>query len=239
MQKMRNLRFSKVWRITVSQSAADTGGQTWSPFSQSLIYFQSGDFALFLKRLWQCWKKLSNQVVPHACSTCTDFIANNGIKASSFSALYPLAQPVEGHTRGVSVTQFQSGHLTFHTGFLNGPMLSLSCDSFNLHILKWLHCPRWSRHVFLPTWVLLCGLSSLWLFHLFHWDGIRDFQSDFLMTNEELVIESCGVITFETLGSHLLSWVLCWTLQDKLAFRCFNKRVFNYLVSIPISNNAF
>ena len=47
-------------------------------------------------------------------------------------------------------------------------------------------------------------IFSLWLFHLFHWDGIRDFQNNFLMTSEELVIESCGVVTFETLVSHII-----------------------------------
>lgn len=48
--------------------------------------------------------------------------------------------------------------------------------------------------------------------------GIRDFQNDFL-TNEELVIESCGVITFETLGSHIIvmSLVLDFTGQISIS----------------------
>lgn len=151
-----------------SQSPSQQQTQEAKPglLSPSLLFtFQSGDFALFLKRLWQCWKKPSNQVVPHACSTCTDFIANNGIKASSFSALYPLAQPVERSHEGISVTGFQSGHLTFHTGFLNGPMLSLSCDSFNLHIFEVTALPTggadtvFFQHGYYCVAYPLCGFS--------------------------------------------------------------------------------
>ena len=63
--------------------------------------------------------------------------------------------------------------------------------------LKWLHFPRVEQTLFssnmgTTVWFIL----SLWLFHLFHWDGIRDFQNNFLMTSEELVIESCGGVTF-------------------------------------------
>lgn len=168
---MRNLRFSRVWRITVSQSVADVGGQTWSPFSQSLIYFQSGDFAVFLRRLWQCWKKPCNQVAPHARFTCTNFLATNGIKALSYSVLCPLAQLVERPHEGISVTRFPSGHWTFHTRFLNGLRDFLELCFFQYsHFCSDCISHGWSRHCFLPTWVILCGLFFLWLFHLFHWD---------------------------------------------------------------------
>lgn len=170
-------------------------------------------------------------MVPHACFTCTNFIAKNGIKASGYSALYPLAQPAERSHEGISVTGFQSGHWTFHTGFPNGPVLPLSCDSFNLHIFEVTAFPTGGADTVFFQHGYYCVVYSLFVaFPSIPLGWHKGLSKQFL--NDQWRIGNrklwwCNIL----LCLILLSWVLCQTLQDKLAFLCFNKRVLNYLVS--------
>lgn len=220
---MGNLRFSKVWHITFSQSVADVGGQTWSPFSVSYLPFR----AVTLLCSWRGFDSVGKSLVTrwfhmHILHAQISLL-KMGLK--HWAILYSVSCLACGKTtwgdfshRIPIWTLNISYRISEWTPWFPWAVI-LSVFTF----LQWLHFPRVEQTLFssnrgTTVWLILfVAFPSIPQGYVY---GIRDFQNDFL-TNEELVIESCGVTTVETLGSHIIVMSLVLDIIGQISISVF------------------
>ena len=172
---MGNLRFSKVWHITVSQSVADVGGQTWSPFSVSYFPFR----AVTLLCSWRGFDSVGKSLVTRwfHMQVLHAQISLLKLELKHWTILYSVLLPSlwKDHMRGF---QSPDSHLDIEhliQDFWMDSVISLSCDSFNLHIFAVTAFPTggadtvFFQQGYYCVAYSLCGFSiystGIWVWH--------------------------------------------------------------------------